>query len=124
VYILQIGKIILVFLILSAHQSFTFAVQSDIKVSPSILVPIERLLVSWFDLRKVRRRFCDAFWSQSYQNIDAFKANLKNKIVCHIWNGFRRFRRIARSRSWDWEAGTSEHIRVTDIDDIRVRCVL
>jgi len=46
VYILQIGKIILVFLILSAHQSFTFAVQSDIKVSPSILVPIERLLVS------------------------------------------------------------------------------
>lgn len=29
-----------------------------------------------------------------------------------------------RSRSWVWEAGTSEHIRVTDIDAIWVRCVL
>jgi len=95
VYILQIGKIILVFLILSAHQSFTFAVQSDIKVSPSILVPIETLLVSWLDLRKVRRRFCDAFWSQSYQNIDAYKANLKNKIVCHM----KRLSQIQAHRS-------------------------
>lgn len=82
-------------MILSAHQSFTLAVQSDIKVSPSTLAPIKTLLLSWFNLRKAQRRFCQAFWSRSCRNVDVYTANLRNKIVCQLKR--LRIRRIARA---------------------------
>lgn len=114
-------------LMLSAHQSFTLAVQSDIKVSPPILAPIETLLLSWLDLRKVQRRFCDAFWSLSYQNVDVYTANFKNKIVCQMQRIAQNQAHRSRTRRWEGRATQSisgSRTLTTFARGFWVRCVL